>query len=214
MDKVLSLTGKSPSRMFYSSTNPHRNLLKVELAGIANPPFPSSDTILNRLAEDKTRVSIRLLAQRASTSSLNAQERIPEEDDTAALCHVTYKKPNQWFSSTNLNLEMVSSGQATILSCVVPESDDSGDAKEKKGKDATNIINFNPSPKQLQQDAAFMSQLEEAEYAAWKSKVGIWSLGSMRNMRPEYQEEETYVSSLWSTKLFNLLKMGWSLFRR
>lgn len=216
MDKVLFLTGKSPSRMFYSSTNPHRNLLRVELAGIIHPPFSvlSSDGLLNRLSDDKTRVSIQLLAQRASTSSLNAQERIPEEDDTTALCHVTYKKPNQWFSSTNLSLELVSSGQAAISSCVVPESEGSVNAKEKEGKDATTIINFNPSPKQLQQDAAFMSQLEEAEYAAWKSKAGMWSLESTRKMRPEYHEEETCISNLWSTKLFNLLKMGRGWIRR
>lgn len=214
MDKVLALTGKSPSRMFYSSTNPNKHLLPIELAGISHHPMIScmpSERLINKLAKDKTRVSIQLLAQRANASSLNSQERIPEENGCTAVCQVTYKKPNQWFNTTNVSLELVTSGQALISPCVVPESDNTDD---KKHKNSTTIINFNPSPKQLQQDAKFISQLEEAEYAAWKSKTGIWSLDKMRELRPEYTEEERYVSTLLSTKVWNILKIGLGWIRR
>ena len=212
MDRVLSFTGQSPSRMFYSSTNPRRNLLSVELAGVSYPPYHSTSmALLNNLAGNKTRVCIQLIAQRASATSLNPERRISEEEESTALCHVTYQKPNQWLSSTNLGLELITSGQATISSALIPESD----GKENKLHDNVTIINFNPTTKQLQQDATFMSQLEEAEYSAWKSRSGIWSLESTRELlRPEYKEEEIYVSNLWSTKVWKVMKMGWSWIRR
>ena len=211
MNKVLSLTGKSSSRMFYSSTNPHKNLFLVELAGISHAQYPMiSDGFLSRLAADKARVSIQLLAQRANASSLNSEKHILKEEGSA-LCHVTYRKPNQWFSSTDIALEMVRLGHAVISSSVVPKSYEKNDEEQK---DRTIIINFNPTPKQLQHDAAFMSQLEEAEYAAWKSKTGIWSQDRMRALRPEYEEEERYVHNLWSTKAWNVLKKCWIWIRR
>lgn len=208
MNNVLSISGQSPSRMLYSSTNPRRNLLSVELAGISYPPYhPTSTALLNNLAENKARICIQLIAQRASTTSLNPENRISEEEESTALCHVTYQKPNQWVSSTNLGLELITSGQTTMSSTLIPESG----KKERKAK----IINFNPTTKQLQQDARFMSQLEEAEYSAWKSRIGIWSSQSTRELlRPEYKEEEIYVSNLWSTKAWKVMKMGWSWIRR
>lgn len=219
MEKLLAFTGHTPSRMLYSSTNPHRNLLPIELAGISYPPtLPSLGIgilheelgLLRKLAEAKTRVSIQLLAQRATVSSLlnNTDERpLYDVVQNTAICHISYQKPKQWFRSTNVSLELVASGQAIISSCVVPES-------PKEQNDKTRILNFNPTTTQLQNDAAFMSQLEEAEYNAWKSKLGVWSAERMRELKSEYTEEERHVSNQWSTKLVNLLKKGWSLIRK
>jgi len=218
MDKLLSLTGKSSRRMLYSTANYHHNLLSIELVGISYPPSSpplrlSSEGLLQKLADDKTRVSIQLLAHNASIRSVHSHERTPEGDEGTALCHVTYRKPNQWLRTTNLSLELVTSGQAVISSSLVPEFDKTNNTK-KIDKNQRTLINFNPTPKQLHQDTAFMSQLEEAEYSAWKSRTGIWSLDRMRDLKPEYEEEDKYVSSLWSTRIWNVLKMGWGWIRR
>ena len=211
MNKVLSFTGKPSSRMLYSSSNPQKKLLKVELAGIAHAQYTMAlDGLLSRLAADNAQVSIQLLAQRANASSYNLKQRVFKEEGSA-LCHVTYRKPNQWFSSTDIALEMVKLGHAVISSSVVPKSCEKND---QKSKNETIIINFNPTPKQLQHDAAFMSQLEEAEYSAWKSKIGVWSLENMRALKPEYEEEERHVNNLWSTKAWNVLEKCWSWIRR
>jgi endonuclease YncB( thermonuclease family) len=215
--------------MLYSSITSHpqrRNLIPIELAGISHPPLPAFGGmshegmgLLHQLVQNKTRVSIQLLAQRANVSCLSSSRvsekeedgaRLPISDDilqSTAICHVTYRTPKQWFQTTNVSLELVASGQALLSSCVVPQSSDNSD-------DETKIINFDPTPKHLQNDAAFMTQLEEAEYTAWKSKLGVWSLEEMRELRMEYKQEEDYISNRWSTRVWNALKSGWRWIRK
>ncbi|KAL7477291.1 hypothetical protein ACHAW6_003103 [Cyclotella cf. meneghiniana] len=222
MDKLSSIAGNSTGMLFSSSIASHlqtRNLIPIELAGITHPPvfrgMPHEGMgLLHQLVQDKTRVSIQLLAQRVNVSCLSSGggengARPPISDDilqSTAICHVTYRKPRQWFRTTNVSLELVSSGQATLSSCVVPRSSDSNDGETK-------IINFDPTPKHLQNDAAFMSQLEQAEYSAWKSKLGVWSLNEMTEWRMEYKQEEDYISNRWSTRLWNAFKRGWGWIR-
>ena len=101
---------------------------------------------------------------------------------------------------------------------VVPLSniDDKKDNKEDPSNirraesiDSSIIIDYNPTVKQLQSDTKFISQLEEAEYIAWKSKLGMWSSNHVRELRGEYIEEG---NSSWS--IISLIKRGWDFVRR
>ena len=89
-----------------------------------------------------------------------------------------------------------------VSSSVVSQSSDSAE-------DETTIIHLDPTPKHLREDVAFMSLLERAEYEAWRAKLGVWSSESMRERRMEYQQEEEYLSSRWTTRIWNLWKKGW-----
>ena len=141
---------------------------------------------------------------------------------TAIICHAHYRQPKQWFTTTNIALEMVQLGQASINSCgmVVPLSDTNSNSRDVEQQTSTAIIittttdNFNPTVKQLQQDTKFLSQLEEAEYTAWKEKKGMWSstLNNRELLRMEYVEEEEYEKNQWS--VWGLVKRGWEWLRR
>ena len=212
---------ESTSLLYSSSTNMHRNLLPIELAGIVSPPTiapsasvlsttltkgpstPSNNPtsslvpeVLQSLIEKKTRVSLQMIALRTSPSTNGTKKStspaiIDENNIHSAICHLNYRKPTQWFSTTNLELELVQRGQALVNKdgVVIPTKDDNN----------ASLIDFNPTVKQLQNDSTFISQLEEAEFAAWKSREGVWSSPQMRELRKEYAEEEEYLnSSLWS----------------
>lgn len=236
MERILQFTTarEESTSLLYSSSNTHRNLLPIELAGIVSPPTiaptnhrhssvlsatltngssTSSSTqssslvpeVLQSLIEKKTRVSLQMLALRTAPSTNNngtkkstSPSMMDESNIHSAICHLHYRKPNQWFSTTNLGLELVQRGQALVNQdgLVIPTKDDNNAA----------LIDFNPTVKQLQKDSTFISQLEEAEFAAWKLREGVWSSTQMRALRKEYAEEEAYLnSSLWSK-----LKRGFS----
>jgi len=225
----------SPSGLLYSSLNTNRNLLPIELAGCVSPPTiastnyhsssvlsttltkasstSSSSTssqvpeVLQSLIETSSSVSLQMLALRTDSSyANNGTERstpsllMDENSMHSAICHLNYRKPNQWFSTTNLGLELVQRGQALVNQdgLVIPTKDDNNAA----------LINFNPTVKQLQADSKFISQLGQAEFAAWKSREGVWSSSQMRELRKEYVEEEEYLkSSLWS-KIKRVIGIG------
>ena len=235
MDKVVSFTGNSSSRLLYSSSNPHRNLLPIEVAGIASPPISSSSMlstsltgtstgeypVLNELIEQKTKVSLQLLAQR--TIGDDSTSKHPEEGknlpsdgsiENTAICHVHYRKPKQWFATTNAALEMVQKGQACASGVVIPLSnvDDNDTKASNRSKENTKIIDYDPTIKQLQNDTQYISQLDEAEYTAWKSKLGVWSSKQMRELRTDYVEESEKEQSRWL--VWNMLKRGWYWIRR
>lgn len=206
MERVLSFT-KSPSRLLYSSTNPYRGLLPIELAGVvAPPPSPSSSTLsvplLNQLIDQNAKVSLQLLAHRTTREKLASNQRdVPMDDDikNSAICHFHYRQPKQWFTTTNAALEMTRKGQAWINSCgmVVPLSNSDEDDITSSEND-TVITDFDPTVKQLQSDAKFISQLEDAEYTSWQSRVGMWSSDNNRGMRIEYvEEEESVKGGIW-----------------
>ena len=240
MKKVLSFTGRSSSGLLYSPANPYRNLLPIELAGIVAPPSFISSSILSaslagtptahklplldRLIQQQAKVSVQLLAHRtATTSSSHTQqgslgeykkedEDIPIDDQVgnSAICHVHYQQPKQWFTTTNASLEMVRKGQAWINSSggVIPSSDVSRDGSASNAPS----VDSNPTVKQLQSDAKFISQLEEAEYSCWKSRLGMWSSDRVRGLRNEYFEEEEMLKNKWS--VWSWIKKGWEWRRR
>ena len=209
-----------------------------------NTPTTQSFPLLNILIDQKVKVSLQLLAITRTTTTANKQGSLKEEhnrpatttnyllsrndDDhtqtqtaSTAICHVHYRQPKQWFTTTNIALEMVQLGQASINSCgmVVPLSDTNSNSRDVEQQTKTAIIitttdNFNPTVKQLQQDTKFLSQLEEAEYTAWKEKKGMWSstLNNRELLRMEYVEEEEYEKNQWS--VWGLVKRGWEWLRR
>lgn len=156
--------------------------------------------VLQSLIEKNARVSLQMLALRTDSPSYkNGTERaasslpMDESGMHSAICHLNYRKPNQWFSTANLGLELVQRGQALVNQdgLVIPTKD--GDSNNAA------LIDFNPTVKQLQADSTFISQLEKAEFEAWKSREGVWSSSQMRELRKEYVEEEEFLnSSLWS----------------
>lgn len=119
LERLLKFTGQSKTTgLLYTSANPNRNLLPIELAGIISPPFTQSPSILSssltgssssntfplidELIQQKTKVSIQLLARRvAAVSNQNKkkeEERHIDEDrvQNTAICHLLYKQPKQY----------------------------------------------------------------------------------------------------------------------
>ena len=205
MSRVIAFTGRSES-LLYTPTNPHRNLLPVELAGVASPPLlrngrPSilCDTLTGSTRNTASsidglingKVSVQLLAQRDAEGE--------SDEGHTAICHLRYTPSTHWFQSVDLGLQMVRKGQACISTgTVVPLS---GGENEHDAKQS--ISCFDPTVKQLQDDSNYMTQLEEAEYEAWKSRVGMWSSDEVRKQRKEYVEEEEESSSKWSTIIWS-----------
>ena len=224
--------------MLYTSANPNRNLLPIELAGIIAPPFASSPSILSpsltgtssshtfplidELIQQKTKVSIKLLAQRVATVSNQNNKKEEErhiDDDriqNTVICHLNYKQSKQYlWQTTNAGLEMVQKGEAWTSGVVVPLSniEDKGSSKDKpKANENSTIIDYHPTVKQLQDDTKYISQLEEAEYNAWQSKIGMWSSKQIREIRKEYIEYEEEEKNKWS--ILSLLKRGFDFVRR
>mmetsp|Transcript_9034 Transcript_9034/g.18647 ORF Transcript_9034/g.18647 Transcript_9034/m.18647 type:complete len:519 (+) Transcript_9034:61-1617(+) len=270
-EKFTAFTGKTtPSRLLYSSANPHRNLLAIELAGVVAPPVARDDygyenvnesftstsstpssgsSLFHQLAEKKTSVSLQLLAQRTlknKSSSSNSRYHLHDVDESnkmppsiidddvtkhTAICHLHYRTPNQWITTTNVTLEAVEKGQACVSKegMVLPLSFDmadcdiySGDenvfeSKEQYAKTRNHapITNYMPTIKQLQKDADFITRLEQAEYAAWKSKVGMWSSPELRAWRKEYvEEEELSKNAISMQNALSWLKKGLNWLRR
>lgn len=229
MERVLSFTGKSPSQILYSSANPRRNLLPIELAGVVAPPTVgpivggnfNESNLVNELIQQKEKVSLQLLALRTSnkTYAINQSDSIDnqllpvDEDKSTAICHLHYRKADQYFTTTNASLELVKRGQAWINSCgmAIPLANDTN-VNEIGGtvEQDTTITDFNPTVKQLQSDTKFMSNLEEAEYACFVSKIGMWSSQRARALKKEYVEEEESMKNKLSTGLWNALTKGWN----
>lgn len=212
-NKLLSFTGKSSSPgLLYTSANPSRNLLPIEVAGIHAPPICHGGVLsvegnqfplIDKLIEQKTKVSLQLLAQRVVSDTPTQQQNDHDVNSSSiqntAICHIHYKQPKQWFTTTNVGLEMIKYGEALTSGVVVPLSDidkDSGSIEAKES--SAQIIDYHPTIKQLQDDTKFISQLEEAEYTSWKSRMGIWSSDDMRKLKSEYIEEEEEENSSWS----------------
>ena len=240
MERLLKFTGQSTTGLLYSSANPNRNLLPIELAGLIAPPFTSSPSILStsltgtssshtfplidELIQQKTKVSIKLLAQRVATVSNqnNKKEEGDRQDmdedriQNTAICHLNYKQPKQYFwQTTNAGLEMVQKGEAWSSGVVVPLSniEDKGSKDNSTNvNESTKIIDYHPTVKQLQDDTKYISQLEEAEYTAWQSKIGMWSSKLNREIRKEYIEYEEEEKNKWS--VLSLLKRGFDFVRR
>lgn len=242
MERLLKVTGQSTSTgLLYSSANPNRNLLPIELAGILSPPFTSSPSILSssltgssssntftlidELIQQKTKISIQLLAQRVAAAS-NQNKKNEDADSytdkdriqNTAICHLLYKQPKQYFwQTTNAGLEMVQRGEAWTSGVVVPLSNienNNGSSKDnpKANESITTIIDYHPTVKQLQDDTKYISQLEEAEYKAWQTKIGMWSSKHTREIRKEYIEYEEEEKNKWS--LMSLLKRGFDFVQR
>jgi hypothetical protein len=217
MERVLKFTSASgktssaASGLLYSASNTQRNLLPIELAGVVSAPSTASSFMstnltkvsskspsssqtqeeLQSLIEKKARVSLQMLALRKENTSLS---RTDENKMHSAICHLSYRQPTQWFNN-NLGLELVKRGQALVNpdGLVIPTKDSGA---------TTTLIDFNPTVKQLQQDSTFISQLEEAEFAAFQSKVGVWSSKQMRELlRREYVEEEEYLHNSWLSRM-------------
>ncbi|KAL7453248.1 hypothetical protein ACHAWC_004911 [Mediolabrus comicus] len=219
MERVLKFTSASgktssaASGLLYSASNTQRNLLPVELAGVVSsatstvssfmstnltkvssksPSSSQTQEELQSLIEKKARVSLQMLALRKENTSSSTTE---ENKMHSAICHLSYRQPKQWFNNTNLELELVKRGQALVNpdGLVIPTKDSGA---------TTTLIDFNPTVKQLQQDSTFISQLEEAEFAAFQSKAGVWSCKQMRELlRREYVEEEEYLHNSWWSRM-------------
>ncbi len=220
---------RSPSTALFSSSTPYRNLLHIELAGVSSPPSHSSSNLsaslsmppnpfmlLDELIQHNSKVSLQLVAQRvtsanprlaqASVDSYKNDGAVIEGANRTAICHLHYQQKNQWSASTSASLELVRLGQAWI-NCggvVAPLSS----VDDRNGS----ILNFNPSVKQLQDDAEFISELEKVEYSSWKSKAGMWSSDHNRRLRKEYTEEEERENNKWNVR--TLLKRGWEWIRK
>ena len=197
MERVLKFTsasGKSSSAasgLLYSTSNTQRNLLPIELAGVVSTSSSQTHVVLQSLIEKKARVSLQMLALRKENT---ASSTIDENKMHSAICHLNYRQPKQWFD-TNLELELVKRGKALVNpdGLVIPTKDRSTD---------TTLIDFNPTVKQLQQDSTFISQLEEAEFAAFQSKAGVWSSKHLREvLRREYVEEEEHLHNSWWNRM-------------
>ena len=233
-----------------STTNhPTRNLLRIELAGISRPPTSQSKSILStslvgnaptgsqcplldQLIQLESRVSLQLLAQRVSSSSnmkftrkasVDSTDKgspMDVDDQSMAICHLHYQETNQWFTTTNLSLQLVRLGQAWMNDgsggLVLPSSDNTVNRTNNNGSDTTIdsslVIDYDSTVPQLQHDAKFVSQLEEGEYTAWKTKVGMWSSEDIRQLRSEYVEEEERLKNEW--RLWTLIERGWEWIRK
>ncbi len=221
MKTMLSSSDKS------SSTSPYHNLLPIELAGVSAPPYITSSImstsssnnldssqvpLLNQLIQQKSKVSIQLLAQRITSEpqiNTDANRReIPGSDiikKNKAICHLHYQPPTSWFKYTNASLEMVQRGQA----CIHPNGMIVSLSNSPRNH---TIVRFEPTVKQLHDDTRFLSKLERAEYSSWKSKVGMWALEDYRCLRTEYLEEEEMLKNKWH--IWSLVKRGWEWMRR
>ena len=120
-----------------------------------------------------------MLAQRVVSDTLTQQQNDHDVNSSSiqntAICHIHYKQPKQWFATTNVGLEMIKHGEALASGVVVPLSDSDKDSDSIEAKESSaQIIDYHPTIKQLQNDTKFISQLEEAEYTSWKSRMGIW----------------------------------------
>ena len=126
--------------LYLFASHHHHNMIPIELAGIVVPPsFASWSTmspsltgttnnqlqLINQLIQQKMKVSLQLLAQRTAThNNLTPNKRgdldpkkyedgqFPLEDEiqSTAICHMHYRKPDQWLATTNTSLEMVKRG--------------------------------------------------------------------------------------------------------
>jgi hypothetical protein len=250
MERVLSSAGKStPSLLYSSAANPYLNLLPIELAGISAPPPTISTTsflstslsktstissqfpLLDQLIQQKTKVSLQLLAQRTTPDppafiqrnyhlDPNKRDIVAMSDDNinhTAICHLHFHPSNSWFKSINASLEMARRGQAwmnpngDVVALPPPNlrtshSIDKAHGRRDGATTAKTLVNFNPTVKQLRDDTQFLSKLEEAEYGAWKSKVGIWSTDEMRELRTEYLAEEDSSKTKW--QIWSMVKRG------
>ena len=249
-DKLMAFTGSggksSPSRLLYSSANPHRNLLPIELAGVMAPPtdstaFPNQLGMLHQLIEKKANVSLQLLALRtvkqSFTSSLHNDHNPTKLEDrpmplgaemkNTAICHLRYRQPGKWFTKLNAGLELVTRGEACVsssgmvipLSATTPEESAKQSTFNDQDKNETGnramVTNYIPTVKQLQNDTNFMSELEQAEYSAWKSKLGMWSSHHARELRREYAEEEEYSKRAFTaSNVWGWMKKGWRWMRK
>ena len=214
MDKVVSLTGNAPSRWLphSSGSNPRRNMIPIEIAGVVGPPSTSSVAsnattgdsltgqfpLLDQLVRQRTKVKVQLLALGREEGNVNQSKyevrNFPSDNDaqSTAVCHLHYRQPGQWLATTNVGLQMAENGQAWL-----GVGDPRAIAKHAK-----------PTARQLRSDASFLARLGEAERAAWTSREGMWSSERARaSLRREYAEEEEETRRRWST-------VAWSWVRR
>jgi len=234
MDKVLSFTETSPSRTLDSAATSHlRNMIPTELAGIAAPPSFESNQfhLIHQLIEQKAKVSLQLITHRTAAHNNRTPKkygnldpnksegrRLPMGDDiqSTVIGHLHYRKPDQWFTTTNASLEMVKQGQGWINSfgMVVPLSKTVTPPHSHHNENETVVADFNPTVKQLHSDTDFMSRLEDAEYSSWESKVGMWHSDHRRHLRQEYVEKEEQVKNQWSTGVWTAVKRSWAWWNR
>ena len=241
--ELAGITGPPTTTIGTSQSSRNNSLLAPSLTAgtVFTPPTTTNTTtfpLLNEIIQQENKVSLQLLAvvQRCvkitsiSNSSNNHNFNTlllspaavdDESDKTTVICHLHYQESNQWFTTTNVSLQLVRLGQAMLTpgsgSLVragvlsPPSSSESSSSSSKRnapnnGSLTNIIINYNPTVQQLQQDTKFISQLEVAEYTSWKDKVGIWSNDERRKqLRKEYVEEEDRINKSW----WMVVKKSW-----
>jgi hypothetical protein len=242
--ELAGITGPPTTISTSQSSRNKNSLLSPSLTAgtVFTPPTTATTTfpLLNEIIQQDLKVSLQLLAvvQRCvKTPSINNSSNNhnfntlllspaavdDESDKTTVICHLHYPESNQWFTTTNVSLQLVRLGQAmltpgsgSLVRAGVPSplsSSESSSSSSSSKRNVPNngsltniIINYNPTVQQLQKDTKFISQLEEAEYTSWKDKVGIWSNDKLRQqLRKEYVEEEERMNKSW----WMVVKKSW-----
>ena len=183
-----------------------RDLLKVEIAGIKDPPFYRSaggyeqpGEWLNRLAANRTPVACTLMARRVdkslerrSSMGRNSNERASttgtdsfDIDDqrlqSRAICQVKYRPRMFSIFRQDLASSLVASGRANVLSSGVHADDPS-----------MTIIDGDSDLKTLHADAKYLENLASSEFEAVKERRGMWSDQLVRKQHPELVEEADF----------------------
>lgn len=190
-------------------------LLQVKIAGIQYPPFSRyhgrSEEYLEKLAKDKTLVSLQLLARqipnqpkvethkRKVSAVYPELESLEERDDNTslsaidleqrqvAICRLTYRPTLLQLFPTDIATSLLLDGNATISSTLVTPNLSSS-AKER-------ITDASERLDDLQRDVKYLEDLAKAEYKAVESETGMWAYPEYRKTKQEVIEEIEFQKS-------------------
>jgi len=205
----LSSTGffmrHSPSS--YWKTNSHlddaKQLLKVEIAGVKEPPFhytpdmESTKEWLGGLAQHRTPISCTLLSRRnikttstnsapdhkhgsASNQNIQPPTAMDRDSQQSAICHIQYRHGTFMFRQ-DLGSSLVRNGRAEVLTSgmhIEIPSMPTSDGSSKLGD--------------FEADVKYLETLALEELEAVKEKKGIWAMDSIRKERSDLVEEAEF----------------------
>jgi len=174
-----------------------RDLIKVEIAGVVQPPYYRSLSSqdgpgqwLQRLVEDRTPVTCQLLARRVSRYDLGKTSENTYPNDQMAVARLFFRPEGNWFQK-DLAESLVKYGRANVSSLMLSTIE------------TYPIVETSSDVKHLEQDSKYMEQLERAEHGAVKESLGMWSDSMVRRVQKdlveevEFQTNATMLQQLW-----------------
>ena len=179
-------------------------LLRVQIAGIQQPPIVSHETcnpeqFLEKLAKKRTLVSCQFIGREVENPSNLDDNSDQTATAAAAICRIKYRPHWLQFYGTDIAEVLVKRGEATVASNIL--------ARDSYTSTNIKVVDSSQRIQDIRRDIQYIDKLSMVEFKAAQTQRGMWSIREVREMNKDIIEEVSFQSKA------NLIQKIWRRMR-